>query len=262
MFPMTPWVLRILIANFAIFFLTGLIPGVDRALAFNPQLALRQPWSVVTYMFLHADFGHIFFNMLGLFFFGPRLEMKLGGSTFLRFYFLSGIGGAVFQAVFATSAWMVGASAGVYAVLVGFAYYWPRETILLFPIPIPIQAWILVSAYVVISIFNGVTGSASGVAHFAHLGGAAVGFGFLKLYEWRRGSAKRAFQQKLQPQKSNKKGFVAERTAVARWKGISVESLHELNREEVERLMKKVRTDGPSSLTASEREFLDRMAAR
>lgn len=262
MFPMTPWVLRILIANFVVYLITRTSPGLYQDLAFIPQVVLYRPWTVVTYMFLHADFGHIFFNMLGLFFFGPRLEMKLGGSVFLRFYFFSGIGGALFQAVFATAAPMVGASAGVYAVLVGFAYYWPRETILLFPIPIPIQAWILVSAYVVISIFNGITGTASGVAHFAHLGGAAVGFGFLKIYEWRRGSARREFQQKLKPQKAKKKGFVAERTAVARWKGISVESLHELNREEVERLLEKVGADGPSSLSASEREFLDRMAAR
>ena len=261
MFPLSPWVTRILIANVVVFVVTRTSPGFYQDLAFIPQVVLFRPWTVLTYMFLHADFGHLFFNMLGLFFFGPRLEMKLGGGPFLRFYFLSGIGGAVFQAIFATAAPMVGASAGVYAVLVGFAYYWPRETILLFPIPIPIQAWILVSAYVVLSIFNGVTGSASGVAHFAHLGGAVVGFGFLKWYEWRRGSAKRDFQKKMRVDKPSR-GFVADRTAVARWKGISMDALHELNREEVERLLAKVRAAGPSALTDSEREFLDRMAAR
>lgn len=260
MFPMTPWVLRILIANVVIFIVIQTSPGLFRDLAFIPQLALFRPWTVVTYMFLHAGFGHLFFNMLGVFFFGPRLEMKIGGSTFVRFYLLSGIGGALFQTVFATAAPMVGASAGVYAVLVGFAYYWPRETILLFPIPIPIQAWILVSAYVFMSIFNGVTGSAAGVAHFAHLGGAVVGFLFLKWWEWRRGSSARSFQKKAKPEKTSR-GFVGDRTAVARWKGISVESLHELNREEVQRLLHKVRASGPSALTASEREFLDRMAA-
>ncbi len=262
MFPMTPWVLRILIANVVIFIVIQTSPGLYRDLAFIPQVTLYRPWTVVTYMFLHADFGHLFFNMLGLFFFGPRLEMKLGGSTFLRFYLFSGIGGALFQTLFATAAPMVGASAGVYAILVGFAYYWPRETILLFPVPIPIQAWILVTAYVAMSIVNGVTGSGAGVAHFAHLGGAVVGFGFLKWWEWRRGSSKRSFQKKMKPQNSASRGFVGERTAVARWKGISVESLHELNREEVERLLAKIRDDGPSSLSASEREFLDRMAAR
>lgn len=261
MFPMTPWVLRILIANAVVFVVIQTSPGLYRDLAFIPQVALFRPWTVVTYMFLHANFGHVFFNMLGVFFFGPRLEMKLGGSAFVRFYLLSGIGGALFQTVFATAAPMVGASAGVYAVLVGFAYYWPRETILLFPIPIPIQAWILVSAFVVMSIYSGVTGSAAGVAHFAHLGGAVVGFLFLKWWEWRRGTSTRSFQKKAKPEKTSR-GFVGDRTAMARWKGISVESLHELNREEVQRLLQKVQASGPSALTASEREFLDRMAAR
>lgn len=260
MFPMTPWVTRILAANVVVFIIIQTSQGLYQDLAFYPPVALYRPWTVVSYMFLHANFGHLFFNMLGIFFFGPRLETKLGGSVFMRFYILSGIGGALCQAVFATAAPMVGASAGVYAVLVGFAYYYPRETILLFPIPVPVQAWLLVTGYVLLSIYNGVTGTASGVAHFAHLGGAAVGFGFLKWYEWRRGSSQRSFKKQMKPARS-KGGFVGERTAMARWKGISVESLHELNREEVERLLAKVQTGGAGSLSDSEREFLNRMAA-
>lgn len=261
MFPMTPWVTRILLANVAMFFITATSPGLYRDLAFYPPIAFLRPWTVVTYMFLHAGFGHLFFNMLGVFFFGPRLEMKLGGAGFLRLYFLAGIGGALFQTIFATAAPMVGASGAVYAVLVGFAYYWPKETILLFPIPIPVQAWILVSAYVFLSIYNGVTGGQAGVAHFAHLGGAAVGFGFLKWWEWKRGSAKREFQKKLRPD-ATPGGIVGDRIALARWKGISIESLHELNREEVQRLVTKAQSDGAASLSASERQFLDRMAAQ
>ena len=261
MFQMTPWVTRILIANVVLFVVTGTSPGLYRDLAFIPQVVIFRPWTLVTYMFLHAGFGHLFFNMFGLFIFGPRLEAKLGGPAFLRFYFASGIGGALLQTVFAPAAAMVGASAAVYAVLVGFAYYWPREEILLFPIPIPVQAWLLVTGYVALSIFNGVTGSAAGVAHFAHLGGAVFGFLYIKWHEWRRGSAKREFQKKMKPEKPSR-GFVADRNAVARWKGISVESLHELNRDEVVRLMSKVQDAGPSSLTDAEREFLDRMASR
>jgi membrane associated rhomboid family serine protease len=245
MYAMTPWVQRILIANVVMFFVTATSPGLFRDLAFYPPIAYLRPWTVVTYMFLHAGFGHLFFNMLGVFFFGPRLELKIGASAFLRLYFLAGIGGALFQAAFATAAPMVGASGAVYAVLVGFAYYYPRETILLFPIPIPVQAWLLVSAYVVMSLYQGITSSGSGVAHFAHLGGAAVGFAFLK---------------KMATPSTNA-GFVGERVAVARWKGISVESLHELNREEVRRLLEKVSAGGPASLTQAERQFLDRMAS-
>ena len=261
MFAMTPWVQRILIANAVVFFVIQTSPGLYSDLAFFPPVAMYRPWTLVTYMFLHANFGHLFFNMLGVFFFGPRLEAKLGGKSFLWFYFLAGIGGALFQTAFATAAPMVGASGAVYAILVGFAYYWPKETILLFPIPVPIQAWILVTAYVGLSLFNGITGGQAGIAHFAHLGGAAVGFGFLKFLEWKRGSGKRDFQKKMRNEKPSG-GFVGDRVAVARWKGISVGSLHELNREEVERLLAKVKADGASSLTPSEREFLDRMATR
>jgi membrane associated rhomboid family serine protease len=261
MYAMTPWVQRILIANVLMFFVTATSPGLFRDLAFYPPIAYLRPWTVVTYMFLHAGFGHLFFNMLGIFFFGPRLEMRIGGSSFVRLYFLAGIGGALFQTAFATAAPMVGASGAVYAVLVGFAYYYPRETILLFPIPIPIQAWLLVSGYVVLSLYEGITSTGSGVAHFAHLGGAAVGFGYLKWSEWRRGSAKRDFQRKMATPSANS-GLVGERVTVARWKGISLESLHELNRDEVRRLLEKVSTGGVGSLTQAEREFLDRMASQ
>lgn len=261
MYAMTPWVLRIIIANVVMFLVTATSPGLFRDLAFYPPIAYLRPWTVVTYMFLHAGLGHLFFNMLGLFFFGPRLETRIGGSAFLKLFFFAGMGGAIFQAVFATAAPMVGASGGVYAVLVGFAYYYPHETIILFPIPIPIRAWILVTGYIFLSLYQGITGSAAGVAHFAHLGGAAVAFGYLKFREWRMGASKRDFQRKMGPQ-GNSSGFVGDRMAIARWKGISIESLHELNREEVQRLLHKVSTSGAASLSTAERQFLDRMAAR
>ena len=155
---------------------------------------------------------------------------------------------------------MLGASGAVYAIIVGFAYLWPKETIILFPIPIPMPAWLLATGYVGLSVFNGITGSSAGVAHFAHLGGAAFGFAFLKWWQWRQGAGKRTFKQMLSKD-STPKGIVGDRVALARWKGITVASLHELNREEVERLLRKVDTDGATSLLASEREFLDRMAA-
>jgi membrane associated rhomboid family serine protease len=260
MYALTPWVQRLLIANVAMFVITATSPGLFNDLAFYPPIAYLRPWTLITYMFLHAGLGHLLSNMIGLFFFGPRLELRIGGKAFVQLYFLAGIGGALFQAVFASAAPMVGASGAVYAVLVGFAYYYPRETIILFPIPIPIQAWLLVTMYVLYSVYAGISASGSGVAHFAHLGGAAVGFGFLKWREWRQGSGKRDFQRKMEP-RTTSTGFVGERAAVARWKGISVDSLHELNREEVQRLLDKVTAGGPGSLTASERGFLDRMAS-
>jgi membrane associated rhomboid family serine protease len=258
MMPLTPWVKRLLVANIVIFLITQADRGLVPAFWLYPPAVLQRPWTLVTYMFLHAGIGHVFFNMLGLFFFGPRLEDRLGGRSFLWLYFLSGIGGAVASFIFARQYPVVGASAAVFGVLMGFALYWPRERIYLWMI-LPVEAWLLAVLLVFASLWMGVAGTSSGTAHFAHLGGIAFGFGYLKALEWRRGASRRAFQKKMAPQSSAR---VPDRVALARWKGISTANLHEINREEVERLLAKVDNDGSRSLTQAEREFLDRMAGR
>lgn len=259
MFPMTTWVRRLLIANVVVFLVTASAPRIMNPLVLYPPAILYRPWSLVTYMFLHADFMHLLFNMIGLFFFGPRLEDRLGDRGFLRLYFLSGIGGAAFSFVFARQYPVVGASAAVYGILLGFALFWPRERIYIWGV-LPVEAWLLATLLVIGSLWAGINPSAgSRTAHFAHLGGLAFGYGYIKWAEWRRGSARRAFQKRMQPQGST--GLGGDRMALARWKGISVEALHELNREEVERLLHKAQAEGVSSLSAAERQFLDRMAA-
>src|SRR5687768_5462619 len=96
-------------------------------LALYPFAVLQRPWGVLTYMFVHAGFAHLFFTMIGLYFFGPRLESRLGSRSFLTLYLLAGLGGAVFSFVFSREAGVVGASGCVYGVLLGFAMFWPRE---------------------------------------------------------------------------------------------------------------------------------------
>jgi membrane associated rhomboid family serine protease len=259
MFPLTPWVRRLLIANVVAFFVTMASVDLYVLLTLYPQVVLRRPWTLVTYMFLHAGVAHLVFNMIGLFFFGPRLESRLGSKGFLWLYLLSGLGGAVFSLIFARDAGVVGASGAVYGVLLGFAMFWPRERIYIWGI-LPVEAWLLASFLVFGSLYSGMNpGRGSNTAHFAHLGGLAFAFAYLKWWDWRKGAAKRAFQTKMKPDASPR-GVTGERIALARWKGISVESLHELNRGEVERLISKVERDGASSLTQSERDFLDRMS--
>src|SRR5690606_26513181 len=92
---MTTWVQRLIIANVVVFVLTLSLRELYAALAFVPAAVFLRPWTLITYMFVHANLGHIFFNMLGLFFFGPRLELRLGSRSFLWLYFLSGIGGGL-----------------------------------------------------------------------------------------------------------------------------------------------------------------------
>jgi membrane associated rhomboid family serine protease len=261
MFPMTPWVKRLLIANIAVFFVTAFSRELYGLMMLYPPAVLVRPWTLVTYMFLHAGLLHLLFNMLFLFFFGPRLESRLGSKGFLWLYFLSGLGGGVFSLIFARHAAVVGASGAILGVLMGFALYWPRQRIYIYGI-LPIEAWMLVAFYVVASVIPAFNPAAGGnIANFAHLGGLVTGFVFLKFWDWRKGAGKRAFQRKMTPDASPT-GFTGDRLALSRWKGISVGSLHELNRGEVLRLLDKAEREGPGSLTRPERDFLDRMSRR
>ena len=97
---MTKWVKFLLIANVVIFFFQMTNGAFTETFAFRPVLFFRQPWTIVTYMFLHGGIGHLFFNMLGLFFFGSRVEDRLGSNRFITLYFLSGITGALFGFIF------------------------------------------------------------------------------------------------------------------------------------------------------------------
>ncbi|MBM4183682.1 MAG: rhomboid family intramembrane serine protease [Gemmatimonadetes bacterium] len=258
---LTKWVGWLTGANVAIYLLTSVSRDLAVLLALFPPAALARPWSVVTYMFVHANFMHLFFNMVGLAFFGPRLESRLGSRGFLTLYFLAGLGGAVLSFVFARDAAVVGASGAVYGVLMGFAMFWPHERMIVFPIPVPLEARVVIGAYLVLSLVQGFGGLSNGIAHFAHLGGAVFAFAYLKWAAWHQGQAKREFQQKMRPD-SAPRGAVGDQVALARWRGISVASMHELNRGEVERLLDKAERDGPTSLTQSERDFMDRMSVR
>ncbi|MGE0158292.1 MAG: rhomboid family intramembrane serine protease [Gemmatimonadales bacterium] len=258
---MTTWVKRLLIANVVVFALTTASRDLTLLLLLYPPAVLVRPWTIVTYSFVHAGFAHLFFNMIGLYFFGPRLESRLGSRSFLTLYFLAAIGGAVFSFFFARDAAVVGASGSVYGVLIGFAMFWPTERLIIFPIPVPLEARTVVIGYLVLSLVQGAFGTGGGIAHFAHLGGAVFAFAYLRLASWRQGATRREFQRQLRPD-ATAAGIVGDRMALARWKGISVEAMHELNRGEVERLIAKAERLGPSSLSQAERDFLDRMSVR
>jgi hypothetical protein len=211
-------------------------------------------------MFVHGGIGHLFFNMLGLFFFGPRLEMQLGGASFMRLYLLSGLGGALFSFLFAFNAPVVGASGAVFGVLLGFAYYWPREPIYIWGI-LPIESRWLVGFLAAAALYSGIAGTNAGVAHFAHLGGFAAGYAYLK---WR--VRRRSSDWRPTPTPKAKSARPLSRSddsgTLRRWKSIRLEELHELNRDEVERLLAKASDQGVASLTPEERSVLERFATR
>lgn len=145
------------------------------------------PWQLVTYMFLHADLSHIFFNLFALWIFGQAIENLWGTKRFIVYYFLTGIGAAlVHMLVGGYFTYTIGASGAVYGILLAFGMMFPNQyIILLFP-PIPIKAKYFVAIYGGIELFSGLARTDSGVAHFAHLGGLLVGFILIKLWKIKR----------------------------------------------------------------------------
>lgn len=246
---MTPWVTRLLAANVVVFLVVGGMPTLYRAMMLVPGLILMKPWTLFTYQFLHAGLWHLLFNMIGLFFFGPRLEARLGGRNFLLLYLGSGVMGGLLSLGTPNVA-IVGASGAVFGILLGFARYWPRERIYIWGV-LPVEARWLVIFLTGLALLGGFGGTQSGIAHFAHLGGFLGGYLVLKWVEFRAPS--RQFQRKAgpRPDRSPSEGMV-------RWQEIALDRLHPVNREEVSRLIERAKTQGPRTLSPAERAYLDR----
>ena len=242
---MTPWVLRILIATVLMFFVQQTASAVTPLLYLVPTEVLSRPWTLVTYMFLHGGLGHIFWNMLGLYFFGPRVESRMGSQRFITLYFVSGIVGALFSVVLAPRYAVLGASGAVLGVLMAFARYWPRERLYIWGV-LPIEARWLVIIYAAIDVlgFNGF--GRLGIANVAHLGGFAGALLYLLFLERRQGA--RRFKQAATPR-------VAE-SALGNWRNVDRANIHSVNREEVDRILDKISASGLASLTPQERQFL------
>ncbi|MBP5988755.1 MAG: rhomboid family intramembrane serine protease [Proteobacteria bacterium] len=185
--PLPPITQALLLINVALFAADMLFGRMLTALfALWPLGTHFMPWQVVTYAFLHGSVGHLFFNMLGLWMFGSELERLWGGKRYLQFYFASVLTAALTQLVVGLligGAPTVGASGGLFGLLLAFGMMFPNRIIMpLFP-PIPMKAKTFVMVFGGLELLFGVTGTASGVAHFAHLGGMLGGF--LMMRYWR-----------------------------------------------------------------------------
>ena len=159
-------------------------------------------WQFLTYMFMHANFSHLFFNMFAVLMFAPVLEREWGAAKFLFFYLVCGLGAALTQegvwalmlsqgslAVYDIPYLItIGASGAVFGILFAFGWLFPDVPMFLFFIPIPIRARVMVISYAAIELalgLNGLSGGGDGVAHFAHLGGFL--FGWLVMLYWKYG---------------------------------------------------------------------------
>jgi membrane associated rhomboid family serine protease len=226
----------LVISNIAVFLLSWFVPTAGqffmRYFALRPDEAIPQIWTLATYLFLHGGIGHILWNMLALWMFGADLELSWGTRRFLRFYFFCGIGAGVCVVIFNylfgnPHIPTIGASGAIYGILLANAVLWP-DRIILFSFLFPIKMKYFVMIIGAISFLNA-TGANTGVSEFAHLGGMAFAYLFLKLPSRRRGSsrgfdpvgtisrgyhdwkiarAKRKFQVYLRKQNSDRGGHV------------------------------------------------------
>ncbi len=158
--------------------------------SFSASILSFQPWQLLTYGFLHAGVWHLFVNMFAVYMFGGQLELLWGPKRFLNLYLVSIVVAGIAQLIVAGLASAepyptIGASGGVFGLLLAYAMYFPNRTIVLLIPPIPMPAWLFVTLYGAFELYLGVTGTQAGVAHFAHLGGM-VG-AWLMIQYWRGG---------------------------------------------------------------------------
>lgn len=179
------------VSVFKVFFqLFALQPLLDMNAVQTPISGPFFPWQLITYMFMHGSFGHLFFNMFALWMFGVELENIWGSKKFLIYYFITGIGAGIanllIAPLFADVAPTVGASGAVYGILIAFGMLFPNRSIYIYFL-IPIKAKYLVILYMAIEVFYVGSQADSGIAHIAHLGGAVVGFIYILLMKNRTG---------------------------------------------------------------------------
>lgn len=189
----TPITKNIIILNVIIFILAFIFPQLNTYLAaYYPTSPNFKSWQIITHMFMHGGFMHIAFNMLTLASFGPLLERFLGEKKYILLYFLSGLGAYALNSLWIyyemlnngnefMNVAMLGASGAIFGVVAAFTALYPNAEMMIMFIPFPIKAKILLPIVIVGSIYLGIN-NVGGVAHFAHIGGALVGYILIKIW--------------------------------------------------------------------------------
>jgi membrane associated rhomboid family serine protease len=194
----TPLNKALILINVAVFGLQYLLGGLfDVYFALWPPQAARlgypdfQIWQLLSYGFMHGSPMHLFFNMFAVYMFGSDIERLFGPKRYLIYYLTCVVGAALMHLIVVTASGMpplptVGASGGVFGLLLAFGMAFPRRTLMLIFPPIPMPAWLFVTLYGIFELYMGITQTASGIAHFAHLGGMATGFVMIRYWQGQR----------------------------------------------------------------------------
>ncbi len=263
---LTPWVGRLIIANAVVLLLLRTIftsPALVDSLAFSPDKAFTQPWTFVTYMFVHAGLLHLLFNSLMLFVFGGAVEARMGSRAFILYYLYCGVGAAIFCLALSRIIPVgpfVGASGALLGVALAFAMYWPDAELIVFPIPIPVRARTLVMILVGLDVLFYFITPGDGVAHLAHVGGAAFGYLFFRV----QGMSRRTPHP---PPRAVERVVMVQSGAAEPERRTPVPPSRPRRRvdtdpvaAEVDRVLDKISEKGISSLTPAERRFLDEVS--
>lgn len=229
------------------------------------------PWQLLTYMFMHGGFLHLFFNMLALWMFGMELENTWGSRKFAVYYLLCGLGAGLSNLIIAPmvgqGAPTVGASGAVFGVLIAFGMMFPDRPIYIYFL-LPIKAKYFIAVYIGMELYYGVTGLTDGVAHFAHLGGAAVGFvymlgdlGLIPVRTWwsdlrSQGAGTLAGGQGVR-RRGSSESDVHDATFYDIKSGKPYDGDGELNQEVIDEILDKISKSGYQSLTEAEKRLLN-----
>lgn len=269
---MTPWVGRLLAANLFVFLLQlTVFPGHPELLGFSPIAVGSRPWTLVTYMFVHANVLHLAFNLIALYFFGPPVEARLGPRRFLSFYVACGLGGAALAGLLSQVVpfgLLVGASGAVLGVAVAFAWYWPDAPVQVFPFPEPFAAKWLVTFTIAISLVLAwisavAPGMSGGVSYLAHLGGIGTALAILKAADWRMSRHERRLRRTSVPNAVvSSAALVARSSDPGRPTPAPRRRPADRTQAEIDRVLDKISAGGINSLTPAERKFLAEMSRR
>jgi membrane associated rhomboid family serine protease len=194
----TPIVLNLIIINALVYFIQIMFDGSNQATILDQQVTKEialypyqtsyfKPYQLVTHMFAHGGFFHLFFNMFVLWMFGTMLEKLWGPKRFLIFYLACGLAAGVAHLLLEFSP-AVGASGAIMGLFAAYAYLFPNSELIIFPIPVPVKAKYAVAIMAAFDLFGGVYPSGSNIAHFAHLGGLVMGF--ILVFIWNKTNKK------------------------------------------------------------------------
>ncbi len=224
----------------------------------NPEITLKlslvseevfggQIYRLFTHIFLHGGFGHIFFNMWGLYIFGSILEAKIGTQRFYMLYFISGVCGALLWLIFNRYSPIscVGASGALFGVMVATALFYPDMKIMLLLPPIPMKMKTFALAYAAVEVFLEFTGGQGNVAHIVHLGGFIGGYAYIKFVYGREiWSIASIFRKKAKHSLYDKNDT------------LFFSDSKQISQEELDKLLDKISTDGINSLSEKEMDVL------